>query len=109
MTNSEQRQLNVKTVKKCRLILIGCALVILSLSLVKLVLSNRAATWGEELESIEVATQNLKKSNQELQLLIKQKNGSLIQLVQEAEMLGFVNKPQYLYLSPTANVAQNTP
>ncbi len=109
MTTSEQRQLKVKATRKCRVILLACAAVVLSLSLVKLVLSNRAATWGSELEAIQTETQSLKKSNQELELLAEQKNGSLTKLAKEAELLGFVNKPQYLYLSPTANMAQNRP
>jgi hypothetical protein len=81
----------------------------LSLSIAKLVLSNRAATWGEELEQIEMAADNLKKSNQELKLTLSQQSGSLVVLQEQALELGFVDRPEYLYLSPSANVAQKTP
>lgn len=109
MTNNQKKQNQRQSLKKCRFILFICAGLIFSLSLTKLLLSNRAATWGQELEEIQLTTSGVKKRNQELLLTLKQKNGSLAQLQEQAQNLGFVDKPQYLYLSPNSNVAQKLP
>ena len=109
MTNNQQKQIQHQCRRKCRWTLMVCACLIFSLSLVKLVVSNRAATWGQELEAMELAAKNLQKENLVLRLQAEQRNGSLANMQETARAWGFVDKPQYLYLSPGSSVAQKLP
>ena len=95
--------------KKCKTCLVASLALVFSLSLVKMVSSNRASTWGSDLSKIKLETQNLKKENMALRSQLAQKSGGLHQLLIEAEEKGFTSKLTYKYFSKGQKVAQNLP
>lgn len=109
MTAWEQKQFNLRVLKKCRLNLWFCLFLTLTLLLTKLVLVNRSATGGRQLEEIEQETEKLRAENDRLKLELNRRIGGLEQLREKAKELGFIDKPQYLYLSEGETVAQKRP
>jgi septal ring factor EnvC (AmiA/AmiB activator) len=82
---------------------------ILALTLVKMVFSNRAATWGHALEEIKKDTYALQKQTQGLKSQLAQTTGSLDQLADQARQQGFTDKPNYQYFTSGPTVAQKLP
>ncbi|MBU2052239.1 MAG: hypothetical protein U1C50_04290 [Patescibacteria group bacterium] len=109
MTNQEVKHRQQLTIRKCRWNLWLSLSLVLTLSLVKLALVNRSATWGRQLEQLEAETQKMRAENDQLELELNRQIGGLEQLQTKAKELGFIDKPQYLYLTAGENVAQKLP
>ncbi len=109
MTKFDQKQFNLTILKKCRWNLWLSISLVLSLSVVKLILVNRSATWGRQLEEIERETQAVKAESDRLKLELTRGSGGLDKIGEKAKELGFVDKPQYLYLNGGESVAQKLP
>ena len=109
MTQQEIKNHQKLTIRKCRWNLWLSLGLVLVLSLTKLVLVNRSATWGRQLEEIKQETQAVKAESDRLKLELNRQIGGLDQLQTKAKELGYVDKPQYLYLSGGESVAQKLP
>lgn len=109
MTALEKKQFDLRVLKKCRFSFAASLFLVLSLLLTKLVLANRVATWGRQLEAIKTETAAVKAENEERQLQLSRQSGGLDQLKAKALEMGFVEKPQYLYLTSGETVAQKRP
>ncbi len=109
MTKFDQKQFNLTILKKCRWNLWLSLGLVLSLSLTKLILVNRSATWGRQLEEIKQETERVKAENDQLKLELTRQIGGLDKIGEKAKELGFVDKPQYLYLNGGESVAQKLP
>lgn len=108
MTKSEKLKLDKldKKFKTCLMVSLG---LVLSLTVVKMVFSNRAATWGKGLEQIKKQTYALEKQNQHLRAKLAQQTGGLDQLADQAKQQGFSDKPNFKYFTPGSSVAQKLP
>lgn len=108
MTRDEkiQHQLLSRKCRTCFWLSLG---LVFSLSLIKMILSNRPATWGNNLEVLKQQVNQLKQENQYLTTQLALKQGGLIQLQQQAKNQGFTEKPQFKFLTPPAAVAQKLP
>jgi len=109
MTKFDQKQFNLTILRKCRWNLWLSVGLVLALSLAKLVLVNRSATWGRQLEQIKQETEEVKAENDRLKLEFNRQIGGLDKAQEKAKALGFVDKPNYLYLSGGESVAQKLP
>lgn len=109
MTKQEIKNHQKLTIRKCRWNLWLSLVLVLSLSLTKLILVNRSATWGLQLEEIKQEATAIKAENDNLKLRLSQQGGGLDQLKTKAKEMGFVDKPQYLYLTGGESVAQKLP
>ena len=105
----EQKQLYQHSFKRCRSFITVCIAVVVILALVKMVMVNRAATWGFQLETLKQQTEEIKKQNLYLQAQLAQQAGGLDQLTLQAQAQGFVDKPQVKYFTPGAGLAQKLP
>lgn len=109
MTALEKKQFDLRVLKKCRVSFASCLVMVLSLVVLKLVFANRAATWGRQVETIVEETAAVKAENDQLKLELARQNGGLEQLKAAALEQGFVEQPQYLYLTSGETVAQKRP
>ena len=109
MTKQEIKNQQKLTIRKCRWNLWLSVGLVLTLSLVKLILVNRSATWGRQLEQTEQATERVKAENDQLKLELARQTGGLDKAQEKAKELGFVDQPQYLYLTSGESVAQKLP
>lgn len=109
MTKFDQQQFNSTILRKCRWNLWFSLILVLTLSLIKLVLVNRSATWGRQLEQIKQAAEEVKTENDRLKLELNRQIGGLDKVQAKATELGFVDKPHYLYLNGGESVAQKLP
>lgn len=109
MTKLEQKQFNLNILKKCRASYWVSAAVVLGLVLLKLVLVNRAATWGRQLELMQAETQTVLQANDALRLKLNQQSGGLEALRIKAAERGFLTEQEYVYFSPSERVAQKLP
>lgn len=109
MTAQQQKQFNLHILKKCRFSFWASLFLVLGLALVKLVLSNRSATWGRQLEAIKAETEAVRSENDRIRLQLNQQIGGLDQLKEKALSLGYVEKPAYLYFTDKEWVAQKLP
>jgi hypothetical protein len=107
---TRQEKLENKIInKKSNTCLKVSLVVVLTLSLFKMILSNRASTWGHALEDIQSQTYQLQKQNLHLKQQLAQKTGGLDQLAEAAKKQGFTDKPQYQYFTSPETVAQVLP
>lgn len=95
--------------RKCYACLWFCLILVLSLTLVKMFLSNRPANWGNNLTVIREETSFIKKQNLELKTQLAAKEGGLSVLRDQALQAGFTEKPTIKYLSLPPAVAQKMP
>lgn len=109
MTAWEQKQFNLWVLKKCRLSLWASFSLVLALIVVKLVVSNRFATAGKRVEIIKAETAAVRQENDRLRLELAKNSGGLERLQEQAREQGFVDRPQYLYLTDRETVAQKQP
>ena len=109
MTKLEQKQFNLNILKKCRFSFSLSLVLVLTLALAKLILVNRSATWGRQLEAIEAETLAVKAETDQLKLQLNQQGGRLSEIKDKAFSLGYVEKPQYWYLPAGDSVAQKLP
>jgi len=109
MTTLEEKQLLAKFQRKCRFCILLSLAIVFCLSLTKMFFSNRAATWGHNLESIKQQTQTIKLENLNLKGQFAQKTGGLTQLAQQAQKKGFTDKPVIKYFKYSVSVAQRLP
>jgi len=108
MTPREKQKLATinKKANTCLRLSLG---LVLTLILVKMVFSNRAATWGHTLEEIKKDTYGLQKQTQLLKSQLVQTTGGLDQLTDQARQQGFTDKPNYQYFTSGPTVAQKLP
>ena len=109
MTKLQEKQLLAKFQRKCRFCIFISLAIVFCLSLTKIFFSNRAATWGHNLESIEQQAQAIKLENLNLKGQLAQKTGGLNQLAQQAQEKGFTDKPVIKYFKHSVSVAQKLP
>lgn len=109
MTAQQQKQFNLNILKKCRFSFWASLGLVVVLTLVKLVLSNRSVTWGRQLEAMKAETEAIRSENDRLRLQLNQQTGGLDQLKEKALSLGFVAKPAYVYFTGKERVAQKLP
>lgn len=108
MTRTEKEH-HQKISKKCKSCLVASLALVLSLGLVKMVLSNRASNWGHNLNTIKLETSNLKKQNQKIKSDLVKQTGGLDQLAKLAKEKGFTDKPNFKYFTSGPSVAQVLP
>ncbi len=108
MTRSEQEQHQIIS-KKCRICLTASLGLVLSLGLIKMVLSNQASSWGHNLNSLKLETEALKKQNLQLQSDLAKQAGGLEDLSNLAKQKGFTDKPNFKYFTSGPSVAQVLP
>lgn len=110
MTQAQkQKHYHQKVSKKCKTGLVVSIGLVLLLVIVKMILSNRAATWGRNLNSIKRQTAEIKKQNLEFKSQIAQKSGGLEKLTDKAFKNNFTTQPEYMYFPQSLNVAQVLP
>ncbi|MCX6816323.1 MAG: hypothetical protein NTZ93_00385 [Candidatus Beckwithbacteria bacterium] len=98
MTKSE-KQAYQKLSRKCRFCLILSLGLVLASSLAKIIVSNRSATWGKNLESLQAETDKIIQDNSILKSELSQNIGGLITISEQAFKQGFTDKPQVKYLN----------
>ena len=108
MTRDEKQKHQLVS-KKCQTCLKLSLGLVICLGLTKMVLTNRASTWGHDLYSIKQQTQAIKNQNLNLQSELAKSTGGLTQLSLEAEKQGFTDKPTYKYFQKGPSVAQALP
>ncbi len=108
MTRAEKKHYQ-EISKKCQACLVASVGLVLALTLVKMVASNRAANWGKNLEATKTKTVSIQKQNLHLKRQLAQKTGGLSQLVEIAKKQGFNEKPTYQYFPSGVSVAQVLP
>ena len=99
MTKLQKKQAYQKLSRKCRFCLALSLALVLGTSLAKIIVSNRSATWGKDLESLQAETDKIAQDNVILKTELSQKTGGLISLSREAQEQGFTDKPQVIYLN----------
>lgn len=109
MTKHQQLQLANRTSRKCRLCVYASLVLVISLTMIKMVLSNRAATWGKTLDSLKQETNQIKQTNLNLRTQLAQKTGGLLQLESLAQQNGFISNPTIKYFPGGISVAQKMP
>jgi len=105
----EEKLIHNQISQKCIICLWSCLILVLSLTLVKMFLSNRPANWGKNLTIIREETSFIKKQNLELKTQLAAKEGGLNFLRDQALQAGFIEKPTVKYLSLPPAVAQKMP
>jgi hypothetical protein len=105
----EQKQQHQLVSKKCQICLIFSLGLVISLGIVKMVFSNRASTWGHNLQKIELEIKEMKKQNLQLRSQITRKAGGLVELTLQAKEKGFTDKPNLRYFTAGPDVAQVLP
>ncbi|MBU1085086.1 MAG: hypothetical protein ABIJ43_03925 [Candidatus Beckwithbacteria bacterium] len=108
MTTLQQKHYD-QISKKCKVCLLASLSLVVSLSLVKMVFSNRASTWGSDLNKIKLETENIRKENLVLRSKLAKESGGLNKLAEEAEEKGFTAKLNYKHFTKGQKVAQNLP
>jgi len=108
MTRDEKLKLNTVN-RKCQTCLFLSIGLVILLTLVKMVFSNRAANWGKDLEFIKKQAFAIQKQNQRLNQELAQKTGGLTNLAEIAKQKGFIDKPNYQYFTSGPTVAQKLP
>lgn len=108
MTRAEKKH-HQKISKKCLACLRLSLGLVLVLGLAKMVLTNRASTWGHDLYSIKKQTDQLKKENLSLETELVKLSGGLDQISLKAKELGFTDKPKIKYFTKGSSVAQVLP
>lgn len=109
MTKQQQLQLETRTSRKCRLCLYGSLALVITLTLIKMILSNRAATWGKALDNLTQETTQIKQTNLILRTQMAQKTGGMIKLEKLAQEKGFIINPTVKYYPGGVSVAQKLP
>lgn len=108
MTREEKDILNT-TSKKCRLLTVISLCLVIGLALAKMVVSNKAATWGEQVEAVENQAEAVKQENLNLKTQLAAKGGGLETLQAAAEAAGFTSDIQVKYFTKPETVALNLP
>lgn len=108
MTKQEKQKLE-RIDRKCKACLLLSLGLVLSLTVAKMVFSNRAATWGHVLEGIKKETYQIQKQNLHLKTQLAQTTGGLEQLAEQARQQGFTDKPNFKYFTAGPSVAQKLP
>lgn len=108
MTTQQQKH-HTQISKKCKTCLIASLTLVISLSLIKMIASNRVSTWGSDLNRIRFETEKIQKDNLVLKSKLAQQSGGLNQLLEEARERGFTSKVTYKYFIKGQRVAQNLP
>jgi len=108
MTKQEKQKLE-RIDRKCKACLLVFFGLVLTLTVTKMVFSNRAATWGHTLKEIKKQTYDIQKQSLHLKTQLAQKTGGLDQLVEQAKKQGFTDKPNYQYFTSGPSVAQKLP
>jgi cell division protein FtsB len=109
MTKQQVLEQKNKINRKCRFFLRASLFLVILAVLIKMVLSNRAATWGKTYETIQSETEQLKEENQILRTQLAEKTGGLNLLEEQARRLGFTDQPLIKYFSTGVPVAQQLP
>ena len=109
MTKQQIKQHQQTISRKCRLCLAASLGLVISLSLVKIIVSNQTATLGRDLEAIKQETDLTKQQNLQLKSQLTVKTGGLTELNQQALSQGFTDKPTIKYLNSFTTVAQKLP
>ena len=105
----EQKKINQDISQKCRILMILSLGLVFSLSLVKMVFTNRASSWGNNLEQVKKQTYQVQKQNLHLKSQLARETGGLSELAKLAEDQGFTDKPNYQYFSSGKPLAQVLP
>jgi hypothetical protein len=105
----EQKELHQQVSKKCQVCLSLSLGLVISLGVVKMVLSNRASTWGHNLQRIELEVDTVKKQNLQLRSQITKKAGGLDKITLQAKEKGFSDKPNIKFFIAGPDVAQVLP
>lgn len=93
MTKEEKTQYQ-QISRKCRFCLAGSIGLVCLLVITRMILSNRPATWGGDLNQIKQAVAETKKENLHLETEVAAKSGNLNVLQTEAMAAGFTDKPK---------------
>ena len=109
MTKQQIKQHQQTISRKCRLYLAASLGLVISLSLMKIIVSNQTATLGRDLEAIKQETDLTKQQNLQLKSQLTVKTGGLTELNQQALSQGFTDKPTIKYLNSFTTVAQKLP
>lgn len=105
----DEKQKHQQISKKCQTCLRFSLSLVICLGLVKMILTNRASTWGHDLYSLKQQTETIKNQNLNLQSELTIVSGGLNQLSIKAQKLGFTDKPVYKYFQKGPSVAQALP
>lgn len=108
MTREEKDQYQ-QISRKCRFCLAGSLGLVLALALTRMVLSNRPATWGGDLNELKQTVAEVKNQNFHLTTELAAKSGNLIDIQAAALAAGYTDKPQIKTLAVPAAVAQALP
>lgn len=106
---TQQKQYHDQVSKKFKTCLMVSLTLVLSLTLTKMVFSNRASTWGSDLNRIKIETEKTKAENLKLQSQLAKQSGGLTSILKEAQEKGFTSQLTYKHFSKTKKVAQNLP
>ena len=108
MTREEKQNLNT-TSKKCRIITAVSLCLMITLGIAKMMVANRASTWGRQVESVESQAEAVKQENLRLKTELATKGGGLESLAQLAEAAGFTSEVEVLYFNQLKPVALSLP
>ena len=108
MTRDEKQILNT-TSRKCRIITAVSLCVVIGLGIAKMVVANRAATWGEQVDAVASKSEAVRQENLRLKAELAARGGGLETLSAAAEAAGFTSDVTVLYFAPPQPVALNLP
>ena len=108
MTREEKQNFNT-TSRKCRIITVVSLCLMITLGIAKMMVANRASTWGKEVEAVESQTEAVKQENLRLKTELATKGGGLESLAQLAEAAGFTSEVEVLYFNQLKPVALSLP
>ena len=105
----QEKQKQLKITQKCRATFVLSLVLMVTFVLFKMILSNRAATWGHTLDQIKKETLMVKNENMHLKGELAKQTGGLNYLAEQAKKDGFTDKPVFKYFVPDVIMAQKTP
>lgn len=96
MTKEEKNQYQ-QISRKCRFCLTGSIGLVILLAITRMILSNRPATWGGDLNQLKQTITEVKNQNFYLATELAAKTGNLSELEIAAMAAGYTDKPKIKY------------
>ncbi len=108
MTREEKDQYQ-QISRKCRFCFAASIGLVITLALTRMILSNRPATWGGDLNELKQTVAEVKNQNFHLATQLAAASGNLLEIQQAALTSGYTDKPTIKHLAVPATVAQALP
>lgn len=93
----EEKNLNQQISRKCRFCFVASIGLVILLGITRMILSNRPATWGGDLNKLKRTVAEVKNQNFYLATELAAKTGNLSELEIAAMAAGYTDKPKIKY------------